>query len=79
MINTVGVGTTTGAPIINPLTGDRKRDEQGNMVISKLNEDELIQISQKGNGTYQQLNDAENVADKLAMQMAGMEQKAIRQ
>ena len=77
MINTVGVGTTTGAPIIDPLTGDSKRDEQGNIVISKLNEQELIQISQKGNGVYQQLNDAESVADKLAQQMAGMEQKAI--
>ncbi|PWT96986.1 MAG: hypothetical protein C5B52_14730 [Bacteroidetes bacterium] len=77
MINTVGVGTTTGAPIIDPVTGDSKRDDQGNIVISKLNEAELIQISQKGNGIYQQLNDAESVADKLAQQMGGMEQRAI--
>ncbi len=77
MINTVGVGSTSGAPIINPITGDRKRDDQGNVIISKLNEAELIQIAQKGNGTYQQLNDTENVADRLAIQMAGMEQKAI--
>ncbi len=77
MMNTVGVGSTTGAPIINPITGDRKRDDQGNVIISKLNETELMQIAQKGNGIYQQLNDTENVADRLAIQMASMEQKAI--
>ena len=78
VIHTVGVGTTQGSPILNPITAESKRDLHGNIVISRLNEQELIDISHEANGTYQQLNDIETVVDKLTAQFAGMEQKTIQ-
>ena len=52
MINTVGIGSPDGAGIIDPATGQAKKDEAGNTVISKLNEDELKQIARATNGIY---------------------------
>lgn len=77
MINTIGVGSTQGAPILNPITGESKRDSQGNTIISKLNEQELIDIAHNANGVYQQLNDIDTVVDKITAQLSGMEQKTI--
>lgn len=78
VINTIGVGTTSGSPITNSKLGESKRDMQGNIVISKLNEKELIDIADATGGVYQQLNDVESVVDKITAQFAGMEQKSIQ-
>lgn len=78
VINTVGVGTTSGSPILNPITSESKRDLQGNIIISKLNEQELINIANAAGGIYQQLNDTDTVADKIMGQINSMEQKTIR-
>ena len=50
MINTVGIGSPEGANIIDPATGEKKKDEAGNTVISKLNEEELKQIAKQPTG-----------------------------
>jgi Ca-activated chloride channel family protein len=47
----LGVGTVDGAPIAVPEGGFLK-DEQGNIVVAKLNENELIKLAQAGNGIY---------------------------
>lgn len=78
VINTVGVGTTSGSTITSSLSGESKRDMQGNVVISKLNEKGLIDIAHASNGIYQQLNDVESVVDKLVEQFGSMEQKSIQ-
>ncbi|HTN07077.1 VWA domain-containing protein [Agriterribacter sp.] len=78
VIHTIGVGSTQGAPIVNPITGESRRDLHGNIVISRLNEQELTDIAHAANGIYQQLNDIETVADKITAQFAGMEQKTIQ-
>ncbi len=49
-IYTIGIGTPEGAPI--NIGGDFIKDEQGNMVVSKLNEPMLEQIAQITNGIY---------------------------
>lgn len=78
VIHTIGVGSTQGAPILNLITGESRRDMHGNMVISRLNEQELTDIANAANGIYQQLNDIETVVDKITAEFAGMEQKAIQ-
>ena len=65
MINTVGIGSATGAPIKDEETGQYKTDQQGQTVISKLNEKELNDIALAGSGIYQLFNGAENVARKV--------------
>jgi len=47
----LGFGTTSGAPIENE-NGEFIKDLKGNIVISKLNEENLTQLSQKSDGLY---------------------------
>lgn len=54
-IYTIGVGTTKGAPIPIKRKGvveSLKKDSKGEVVITKLNEEILIDISDDGNGQY---------------------------
>lgn len=50
---TLGVGTDNGGPI--PVGSDFKRDEGGNIVLSKMNQQMLRDLAAKGNGKYFQL------------------------
>lgn len=77
MINTVGIGSPEGAPIIDPNTNDFKKDAQGNNVITKLNEAELQQLAQAGNGIYERLEDPTETADAITKQLGTIEQKAV--
>jgi len=77
MINTVGIGSPEGAPIIDPNTNDYKKDAQGNNVITKLNEAELQQLAQAGNGIYERLEDPTETADAVTKQLGTIEQKAV--
>jgi len=51
-LSILGVGTDDGAPIAVPEGGFLK-DEQGNIVVPKLNSGELAKLATAGNGIYQ--------------------------
>lgn len=51
-LSILAVGTADGAPIALP-EGGFVKDEQGNIVIAKLNSSELAKLAQAGNGVYQ--------------------------
>jgi Ca-activated chloride channel family protein len=54
-IFTIGVGDITGGPIPikrNGIVLNYKKDNQGETVITKLNEETLIEIAEVANGTY---------------------------
>ena len=54
-IFTIGVGTTKGGPIPIKRKGiveSLKKDSKGEVVITKLNEEVLIEIADEGNGEY---------------------------
>jgi Ca-activated chloride channel family protein len=76
MINTVGIGSAEGATIIDPTTGELKKDENGNTVISKLNEDELKALAEKTNGVYIHLESTEAAVLALKAQLGQIERKA---
>jgi Ca-activated chloride channel family protein len=59
-LSILGVGTTDGAPIALPEGGFLK-DEQGTIVIPKLNAGDLAKLAQAGKGVYQTItaNDAD--------------------
>lgn len=76
MINTVGVGSPEGATIIDPATGEIKKDEAGNPVVSKLNEEELKQIADKTNGIYVRLQGSDEAVVALKKQLSQIEAKA---
>ena len=55
VICTIGMGTDKGVPIPVYKRGKKignKKDKENSTVLTKLNEDNLIQIAQSGNGTY---------------------------
>lgn len=76
MINTVGVGSPEGSPIIDYATNQTKKDAQGNTIITKLNEPELQQLSQSTNGIYVHLDDVDDAAKQILTQLSTIEVKA---
>jgi Ca-activated chloride channel family protein len=78
VIYTIGVGDPKGAPIPEYRDGvqaDFKRDKQGNIVLSKLNETMLQQIAVKGNGKYYRMVSGTTELDQLVTDISGMEKK----
>ncbi|PUZ20535.1 VWA domain-containing protein [Chitinophaga costaii] len=75
-ISTIGIGSPTGSTLPDPENGDVKKDREGNVVISKLNEEELKSIAAAGKGIYQHLdNNNDEVVNTLAAKIDSMEQK----
>lgn len=77
MINAVGIGTPEGSIIIDPGTNEPKKDEKGNIVISKLNEPELQGISDATNGIYIRLDNLEDATITLSQRLDSIEKRAL--
>ena len=77
MINTVGIGSPDGSPIIDPATRETKKDENGQIVISKLNEAELSQLADATNGIYIRLENMDAAVITLSQRLNGIEKKAL--
>ena len=75
VINTVGIGSPQGATLYDPETKSNKLDENGNVVVSKLNEEELKSLAAAGRGSYQLLQNTDDVAARLSASFEAMEQK----
>ena len=77
-IFTVGIGTTKGGPIpikINNITDSYKKDQNGDMVITKLNDEVLAGIAKKGNGTYINGSNTEEVVEFVKETLSQMDKK----
>ncbi|MCX2680598.1 VWA domain-containing protein [Galbibacter sp. EGI 63066] len=75
-IYTIGVGTTKGGPIpirINGVVDSYKKDRNGDVVITKLNEQMLNGIAQEGNGSYISGTNTEEVVDFVKEELANMD------
>jgi Ca-activated chloride channel homolog len=77
MINTVGIGSPDGSTIIDPVTKEIKKDEKGDIVISKLNEKELTEISDASNGLYLRLDNLDDALITLSQRLNGIEKRAL--
>jgi Ca-activated chloride channel family protein len=77
MINAIGIGSPDGSPIVDPATGELKKDEQGNTVISKLNEAELQQLADASNGQYLRLDNVDDALITMTQQLDSVEQKSM--
>ncbi|MBL7694756.1 MAG: VWA domain-containing protein [Ferruginibacter sp.] len=77
VINTVGIGSPDGATFMDELTNQPKKDANGNIVISKLNEAELKKIAESGNGNYQLFSGTDELVNKLELQLEGMDRRTI--
>ncbi len=77
VINTVGIGSPQGSTIIDELTNQDKKDINGNTVITKLNEDELKKIAEKGRGMYQLFANTDDLVNSLDAQLGSLDQRTV--
>ena len=77
IINTVGMGTPEGAPIMDPVTNELKKDEQGITVITKLNQQALADVAKKGNGDYMLFSNTEAVVNFLYNNLSTMDKRTV--
>ena len=61
----LGIGDPAGAPIPMPGSNQYITDEEGNVVVSKLNEDMCREIAQAGNGSYIYVDNSSSAQEKL--------------
>ncbi|TXN37885.1 VWA domain-containing protein [Flagellimonas hymeniacidonis] len=77
-IFTIGVGKPKGAPIPikrNGVVESLKKDNKGEVVITKLNEAVLSEISSEGNGEYIDGSNTENAVEYIKEQLNQMDKK----
>ena len=67
-LSILGVGTAEGAPIKN-IQGGFLKDQQGNIVIPKLNVSELSALASKANGLYKSISTDDSDIDALLKQL----------
>ena len=75
---TIGVGKTKGAPIPlkrNGIVESLKKDNQGEVVITKLNEEVLQEIADEGNGEYINGDNTEEAVAFIKEQLNQMDKK----
>ncbi len=82
-IYTIGIGSATGEPIPeyddqNQITG-YKKDKEGNIIVSKLDEEVLTQIASIGNGAYFRVDGSRWVVEALYDAIANVERVALSQ
>lgn len=74
---TVGIGSPQGSTIYDPTTGREKINQNGDVIITKLNEQELQHLASVTGGSYVHLNNVNSVADLLIDEIAKMEKKSL--
>ena len=80
IVHTIGMGSPEGSPI--PLYQDNvqagfKKDNEGNTVITKLDEQGLQQIADAGDGKYIRATNQQNELDAVLKEIQGMEKKEL--
>ncbi|MGB4772130.1 MAG: VWA domain-containing protein [Chitinophagaceae bacterium] len=78
LLHTIGVGTSSGAQIIDPDTKEVKKNADGTPVITRVNEKELMDLAVTGNGSFQLLADADAAVSRILKEVDGMEKKTIK-
>jgi Ca-activated chloride channel family protein len=72
----VGIGTPGGATLPDE-NGGQRRDEKGEVVISKLNEDILQQLAKATNGTYRLMGETDITLNAIVSELKSMDQKPL--
>ncbi len=74
-VHTIGIGTPEGAPVPEIKSGQAgyKRDANGEVVVTKLNEQMLREIADKGKGVFIRANNSDFGLDRIFEEIAKME------
>jgi Ca-activated chloride channel family protein len=75
---TIGVGSEEGGPI--PLAnGDFKRDAEGNVVVTKTNQEALKNLAQLGKGKFYMLYSGNEIVDDILRELGRIESKQFEE
>lgn len=77
MVNCIGLGSSQGTTIMDPATDTYKKDPQGQLVVSKLNEPLLQQLAAATKGTYIKLDNIKVAVDLVNRQLDTIASSAI--
>jgi len=75
-VNVIGVGTLNGSPIPDE-RGDFRKDETGNVIITKLNEDMCRQIAAAGKGVFVQADNSNNAQKTIERELSKLKKSDI--
>ncbi|GIT10389.1 MAG: hypothetical protein CM1200mP31_5580 [Candidatus Neomarinimicrobiota bacterium] len=66
-IHVIGVGSTKGSliPVITEKENVFLKDSSGNLVMTKLNEDFLMKVSEIGKGSFLRVSNNESISDPI--------------
>lgn len=65
VVHVLGVGSTQGSPIPVPGSSNFKKDRQGNVIITKLNEEMCKELSAAGKGIYARVDNTNSAQKSL--------------
>ena len=65
MVYVMGVGSPEGSPIPAGRSGEFRRDKEGNVIVTKLNEQMCQEIAAAGNGVYIRIDNTGNAQKML--------------
>lgn len=72
VVNVLGVGMPEGAPIPVEGTNDYRRDREGNVIVTRLNEGMCQEIAKGGKGIYVRVDNTNNAQKAIAREINKM-------
>jgi Ca-activated chloride channel family protein len=78
-VNVMGVGTAQGAPIPIAGTSNFRRDKDGNVVVTKLNEQMCQEVASAGNGLYVHVDNSVTAVNQLKEELNKLEKTEMEQ
>ncbi|MDE6217261.1 VWA domain-containing protein, partial [Bacteroides sp.] len=76
-VNVLGVGMPEGAPIPLEGTNDYRRDRDGNVIVTRLNEQMCQEIAQAGNGIYVRVDNTNGAQKAINQELNKMEKADV--
>lgn len=71
-VNVLGVGLPDGAPIPMEGTNDYRKDREGNVIVTRLNEALCQEIAKAGNGLYVRVDNTNNAQKAIGQEINKM-------
>ena len=68
-VNVLGVGSPEGSPIPSEGENDYRRDREGNIIVTRLNEQMCQQIAQAGKGIYVRVDNTNNAQRAISKEI----------
>lgn len=76
-LHVVGVGTEAGTTITDPASQLQQLDADGQVVVSRLNEEMLEGLAMAASGTYQRLEKTDQVVDRLLQEIGMLDKRPM--